>query len=300
MWEHLKQKVTLLPTPIRKQMDTEVIVIGEGLIGALSAYFFHTSHIPCILFDLPAPSIDAPFYLDEELTKLSLTVDRSLTHDLFHSVLDSIYTLDRLMTKLEKDRCQYERQPQLHYHRDHASHQEGYAIEQGLFIYQSGITFNPNDFKTELIDYLLEQSLSVYHEAIDTIELDGGVTIYTSDRIITARKLVVTSPLFYNQFFPILDNHQREDVSPSLLKSNPIRYFYDDDSLFPQQYVLRLSDDQVDTHLPLIGEDPLYPNVYFNVGHYHLLNGLIGSHVIQQLYLQSETDLADTIKFSTV
>lgn len=302
MLDKQKYKMPLIPTSIRQQVDTDVFVIGDGLIGTLTTYFFHQNNVPCVLLELPSTHEETAVDLDIELTELSNNIDQTLTQDLFHSVLDSIYKLEAIMQVIEKDRCQYERNPQLHYLREEKDFMPGYTLESGMLVYQSGVKFNSRELKDQLIYRLMSDSVPILRESIDSIELDGGVTVYTPTMVIRAQKLVVTSQTAYQLFFPTsLDAHFDFDFEtnyPSIYRYDPIRFFHMDPSI--QNYFINFMDESNSIIEPLIGEDPLYPNVYFNVGNFHLLNGIIGSNFIRQLYLQSEISTIETIKFCNI
>lgn len=296
--EQLKYKAIGFMPPRRKRKETDVLIVGEGLIGTLTAYFFYTSHVPCILLDLPAKREATECQLDEELTQLSHAIDPAFAQDLFHSVIDSIYTLDRLMDLLEKESCEYQRNPQLHYLRETKEGYAGYALEAGLLVYQSGVTFNPQAFKQQLLAYLKREGLEVIDGEVETVSLSEKATLLTDDSWIEAKKLVVASPSFYQRFFPGAGNSVSEEGCDTYFVNYGSVRIFETSSHLPH-YNLDISEAFIERFEPLIGEHPFYPHVYFNVGHYHLLNGLIGSHLVQQLYLQKEMLLVSDIKFST-
>jgi hypothetical protein len=263
-------KLTLVNT-----IESEVLVLGSGLIGLLMTYYLTKKNIRCVMVnDGFKHDLEDDFYdFDVELFKLSQFIHPDEHEEFFKKVMDTIYQFDAIIEEVGQD-CDYERNPSVVYKSQLQDINKGYPIANGLLTYYSGITFNPRQLSESLKSYCITHGAVIINDAVvDTIDLDDEVEINTKGirSKIKAKKLVMAS-----------------ELSDFLFTEDMLKSYLD------------YSECLIEDEIPYVGSLDYYPNIYFNLGNLKLLNGLMGANLISDLYIMDDFDTIQDIKFNCI
>jgi hypothetical protein len=239
----------------------DVLIIGSGLTGALITHEFLDKGIKCALVDIPTIiPLSSHYQMDTELQQLSQLMDQPERNLFFKEVINAIGRLDVKVNQLGED-CDYRRNPKIIYTSD--DEVEGFELYPGLLTYNSGIHFNADQLVHLLKKDAISKTTPVYdHSNIREIEINQTDTVVTinENQKLHCNKVVISDEIVFSNFF---NDELQISQNNSIIKCS--------------------------SHCenPYIGENDEYPNVYFNVGNHSILNGLIVSHFLSDLYLNS-------------
>jgi len=209
---------------LNHDIEVDVLIIGGGLSGAISAYLFHEKKINIAVIErnrIVNKSINAStsihqYEIDRDLKKLETYFDEIETFDAFLFTLESLYKLDDITEKLENN-CDYIRRPSFFYtnieeknskycneDKLNADNIRKEYIKNGfklplcseILSYKSGVEVNPIKLTNEIFKYCTKHNIPIYGEtaAYEFIIEDEGVIVVTKDsKRIKSKKVLITS-----------------------------------------------------------------------------------------------------------
>lgn len=223
--------------PLNKDITCDVLIIGGGVTGALSAYLFNEKGINSIVIEkdvvaggsTKSSTAILQYEIDSDLHRLSTLIDQKDAEIAFKLTLDSLYKLEDIINHLDDD-CEFIRRPSLYYtnKKDQVEymvkeyetrkeqnydveliddHNDKYAFSlcSGIISYNSGATVNPVKLTNELFKHLYQNYDYEVYEQTEAKEFnleDDYVEVKTStNHVIRCKKIVMACGYDSLQFF---------------------------------------------------------------------------------------------------
>lgn len=214
---------------LTEDIETDVLIIGGGVSGALSAFIFSEQNIDTVLIERSTIANDwtksstslLHYEIDTDLKKLISLIDKRRALEAFKLTLDAVYKLDDITNKLE-DKCEYVRRPSFYYSNkqedydyifsefqvrkennfdvdfiDGQKDKDKYSFPfyAGILSYNSGAEINPVKLTNECLKYSHKKNMRIYEqtEAFE-FDLDNEVKIITKKgNKIKCKKVIMAS-----------------------------------------------------------------------------------------------------------
>ncbi|ERJ12456.1 NAD(P)/FAD-dependent oxidoreductase [Haloplasma contractile] len=215
-------------TKLEKDIDTEVLIIGGGVTGALTAYTFFEKGIDATLIEKGNIAMDSTlastsilhYEIDTDLQRLKGFVGEDHAIEAFRRTLDAVYTLDRITDDLD-DKCEFVRRPSFYYTNRHEDYEyvfdeykvrkeSGFDVDfldgnddhekysfsfaSGIFSYNSGAEVNPVKLTNELLRHCYKKGMRIYEktEAIEfNLENKEPMVVTRDGYKIKAKKIIL-------------------------------------------------------------------------------------------------------------
>ncbi|QVK17970.1 FAD-dependent oxidoreductase [Mycoplasmatota bacterium] len=292
-------------------IEVDVLIIGGGVSGALSAYIFQEKNINVALIERGKIVNESPIgstspeEIDTDFKKIIPYLDEVQVMDTFSFTLEMIYKLDDMTDNLA-DKCEFFRNPSLNYsNQDEGtdscdtkgdSNQFAFPLCECLS-YNSGVRVNPLKLTNQLFKYCKKKGLPIY-ENTEVYEFkleNNGVTVVTKDKKqILCKKVLMASSYDSSLFFDKNLNWQEH----RLFKKIETLKQQDKHLLTQYKYQMIEGNNAVEYHfnglmsdkkddILYIDEHNEYPNIYFNFGidNKGLLYTLMGATLLSDKYL---------------
>ncbi len=201
-----------------KDIEVDVLIIGGGVTGALSAYIFNEKEIDVAVIErgeigsestLASTSI-LHYEIDTDLKKLCSYLDEVQAIDAFRFTLEAVYKLEDIVNHLEDD-CEFIRRPSFYYtnNKDQIDYmnaeygmrkENGFEVEyideetndnrftfpfcSGILSYNSGAEVNPVKLTNALFKYCRNEVIPIYEntEAFELDIKDNEIIVTTKDQ----------------------------------------------------------------------------------------------------------------------
>lgn len=229
-------KTSCVYPKLNEDIECEVLIVGGGITGALSAYYCMKNMIDAIVVDeglishqstLGSTSI-LHYEIDTDLIRLRSFIGDEESTEVFKMCLQSVYDLEDIVKQLDDD-CEFVRRPSFYYTNRaenykyifdecKARKESGFNVEffdgkkdkdkysfdycGGIFSYNSGAEINPVKFTYEALKYCNKNGIKVYENTkISDFNLDE-VVVKTSDGYsIKCKKIIMAMGYDNLQFF---------------------------------------------------------------------------------------------------
>lgn len=252
----IKNGLTKSYLRLEEDIETEVLIIGSGITGALVAHFLCENHVKCVVVDkrmestgsTTASTAQLQYEIDEYLFDLIQKVGEKNAVKSYKMCLKSISTLEKIIQKLNIE-VDFKRVPSLYLASDAKGKKElerefevrkkhglpvEFLSEEKLFnkygIKRKAALYNNESAQVDtyklcraILEYHKENSdLKVYsHTHITTIKSNKNTITATTDKNITIKaKKIVAAPGFESE--SLLDEKVMQLSSTYVLVSQPM------------------------------------------------------------------------------
>lgn len=201
----------------RNTINTDVLIIGGGIVGAIHAYIFNEKNINTIVINKDSNKDTLKlsltnYEIDEDFKRISSLLKTEDISDNFKLLLEAVYKLDEIIKKLGNN-CDYLRNPILYYKNEEDKYNYIFSDEQinksdsynngnyiknftlynGLLSYNFGIMVNLIKLKNELYKHCDDNNVKIIEdEEIKDIRLyNKNVYVSINNYKIKCKKIII-------------------------------------------------------------------------------------------------------------
>ena len=227
IWKRRNTNETLYPT-LPTDIKTDVVIVGGGTTGALTAHYLMKEGIDCVLVEKNQIAMNATsaatailqYEIDQDLTHLSALVGEQQAQQAFLFDYQAVMEISQIVKEINSN-CDFSFKPCFYYTQDprkvdymadeckkrqaigiHCelftaeTHKDDFSFnfEAGIFSHYGAAIIDPVRFTRDLIAYNHAKGLKVYEQTnIVDYDLSTREVILTTDQnlTITANKLIV-------------------------------------------------------------------------------------------------------------
>lgn len=227
VWKRKNAEETTYPK-LPSDLKTEVVIIGGGTTGALTAHYLMKQGVDCVLVDKNRIAMNATcastailqYEIDRDLTHLSALIGEQQAQQAFLFDYQAVMEISQIVKEINSN-CDFSFKPCFYYTQDpkkvdymsdeckkrqaigihcelftaeNDKEKFSFNFEAGIFSHYGAAIIDPVRFTRDLIAYHHEKGLKVFEQTnIINYDLSSREVILTTDQglTITANKLIV-------------------------------------------------------------------------------------------------------------
>lgn len=227
IWKRKNAEETTYPK-LPSDLKTEVVIVGGGTTGALTAHYLMKQGVDCVLVDKNRIAMNATcastailqYEIDRDLTHLSALIGEQQAQQAFLFDYQAVMEISQIVKEINSS-CDFSFKPCFYYTQDpkkvdymsdeckkrqaigihcelftaeNDKEQFSFNFEAGIFSHYGAAIIDPVRFTRDLIAYHHEKGLKVFEQTnIVNYDLSSREVILTTDQglTITANKLIV-------------------------------------------------------------------------------------------------------------
>ncbi len=297
---------------LNNNIYTDVLIIGGGIAGAISAYILNEKNIKTTIIKRDNFFSDINSSVDHNLIDIGKYSSNYDKLSLFRSSLDAIYKLEEIIIKHDF-KCDYFRRPKLNY-----KYKESIITDYFIYpffsknlLYSFGAELNLNKFIKELYRYNFYSDIHIYQNtgAFEISFLGDSILVTTKNKqkIICKSIFIVDyseSQLFFDKPTIYKNTFNNKSIVNINLLNNNLNYsnneFVEPSTVIEKNSkIISIENKGIeclfydysskrDNYFPYICRSDEYPQVYFNLSYNSVLYSLIGAMSLSEEYLGFE------------
>lgn len=303
---------------LNNNIETDVLIIGGGITGAISAYIFNEKNIKVALIErenlLSESNHEMISDIDIDLNNISKYVSKYDKLNFFRFTLDTLYKLEDI-TKKQTDNCNFVRKPALNYKNEVNKINSCFKFPfySDNLTYNCGAEVDSVKLTKELYKYCINNDIHVY-ENTEAFEFDfknDDIEVITKSKNKIKCKNVLIVNRFDSQLFfdkPTNNNELYKNKTIVELKfskktigcshNNLMESSNSIDKIYKIIGVKNIKKGYCLNGMPYICKSEEYPNVYFNLNNNCVLYALMGAMSLLDVYLGLDECFFNILCFS--